>query len=114
MANRVSLELCRELHKLSGWEPDGTWINDGTTTDGAAPQYSLGYLLRKLPPTISECPDGVLTLYIFDGEWACGYEGGEVEMFRPGAIPENAAAKLAIQLFKQGILTRPQHGHKEK
>jgi hypothetical protein len=63
--NVASLELCKELYELSGWQYDeaGSYIQDPEdeqntfhTTDGdggyfrtVCPAYDLGYLLRKLP-----------------------------------------------------------------
>ena len=86
--NTASLELCKELFELSGW--DGTAyehellngkhytrtlpVKEMTHFDQNTyiPAYDLGYLLRKLPPSIQRAD-----------------------------TPEDAASKLAIELFKQ-------------
>lgn len=88
--------------------------------------YDLGYLLRKLPskvylPThsgkhLSKHPS-VLDLsprhswddkYTFEG-WRAAYlktKNQNGYMVERADTPEDAAAKLAIELFKQGVLTR--------
>jgi hypothetical protein len=135
--NVTSLELCKELYELSGWEPDN-WF-DTDTADGSpeeylltyedvtvgyggelrpntAPAYDLGYLLRKLPVRIAEDVNDIYWLSITpmdrQGTWSLSYEGNREESddlyFNFGDTPEDAAAKLAIELFKQGILTKEQ------
>lgn len=122
----AELSLCKELFELSGWkdcshgyfkyevgvllrvepykpEPDDIYC--------VAPAYSLSYLLRRLPEFIdwkglqhnlSLYPSGVL------GGWVAKYENAPLKTaFQVVAdTPENAAAKLCIELFKQKILTR--------
>lgn len=126
--NVASLELCKKLFELSGWNgADKMWeqwtsrYNEGglappqVANEGDAdrdfqngllawqpiPAYDLGYLLRKLPTAID------LTHYSFS-PWAAGYFGELVEdkLTSTGDTPEDAACKLAIELFKQGILTK--------
>jgi hypothetical protein len=82
------------------------------------PAYDLGYLLRKLPreykhPTTFKRTIIKLTSLPNDGGgfmpyWSASYDQrGSAEQFRQlGATPEDAACKLAIELFKQGILQR--------
>lgn len=69
-----------------------------------APAYDLGYLLRKLPPNLG---DGLhLVLENDDGGWAIEYYTRQKSgPSASAAIPEDAACRLAIELFKQGILT---------
>lgn len=131
--NVASRELCEELYELSGWrstdwvwarhEKTGEyrvqWIQDTDTgyywvQDGVA--YDLGYLLDKMV----ERKTG-LTLYHVHStmQWECFYAG---KFFEYGtdtqhwetqdSNPANAACKLAIELFKQGILT-PTNKEKE-
>ena len=46
--NTANLELCQELHELSGWIDPGA---GGWSHVPGAPYYTLGFLLRKLPET---------------------------------------------------------------
>jgi hypothetical protein len=118
--NVASLELCKELYELSGWNTDlAFWSNE--TPDGWEvvfelhagdeffPAYDLGYLLRKLPHEIEV--DGVPGYYLRI-EAPC--RGGNQWMFNYSHMkpietwnesPEDAACKLAIELFKQGVLS---------
>lgn len=123
--NLASLELCKELYELSGWNPKH-FIYDTSYTDNwlrwvaefdpgtrermllkAVPAYDLGYLLRKLP-RISE--DYWLTVQpVVFPQWCASYDqmDGITTKFESFAdTPEDAAAKLAIELFTQGILTK--------
>ncbi len=92
-----SEQLVRALFELSGWEGE----------------YTLGALLRKLPPTLHH-----LSLDEGDGLWLVVSAGNEAKFWVAGYgnenpvnqievhadTPEDAAALLAIALFKQGIL----------
>ena len=111
--NVASLELCKELYELSGWndtdlahaeEAERVFLaaynygEFGYEAIRLAPAYDLGYLLRKLPEQV--------TLSCFRSSWRC-------EVLIPNDIatvsadtPEDAAAKLAIELWKQGVLSR--------
>lgn len=112
--NVASLELSRELYELSEWSMD--IVSDvlvGDTTYGGhfdsdgnfvAPKYELGYLLRRLPTNVM-----ITCTSLLRDEWICGAGESlsEVEDNAQEAdTPEDAAAKLAIELFKQGVLTR--------
>lgn len=108
--NTTSLELGRELYKLSGWKPTD-WqhgIKDGQ------PLYDLGYLLRKLPNYIEYWDGGneagYLQLIHWSTHWSCGYEdvqgSSKSIMIHLNDTPEDAACKLAIELFKQGVLEK--------
>lgn len=128
--NVASLELCRELYELSGWNrTEYLWVappmddtdygvksryelrqlNDAIYFEGkiynSTFAYDLGYLLRKLPRTIKG--NGKLKFHCNQtkqGLWAIGYAFSGI-----GATEytlEDAAAKLCIELLKQGILTR--------
>lgn len=114
--NVASLSLCKELYELSAWVTDKLWVDHeqlGTEVMGLevenhlghgiariCPAYDLGYLLRKLP-------NGVELWKHLDDEYSMRdnpsrYRGS---VFRKGyRTPEDAACKLAIELFKQGIL----------
>lgn len=107
----ASLELCKELYELSGWEnTEKVWFefSDGIMphTNDLKPEqferwicraYDLGYLLRKLQ-------DGTVLFKQERGYAAVG-RGPFPETFATDT-PEDAACKLAIELFKQGILER--------
>lgn len=104
--NTANLELCQELHELSGWIDPGA---GGWSHVPGAPYYTLGFLLRKLPETAPVYDDiGSLELYKASGSWGIWYcvvdDYGNYDT--EANTPEDAAAKLAIELFKQGILTR--------
>jgi hypothetical protein len=108
----ANFELCHELYELSGWltgvdgncyvsltgETGGFEVRPLTDTgnDGIqiCPAYDLGYLLRRLPV------GNVLTS--FEDKWMASSS----PKVTTAAIPEDAATKLAIELFKQGILSR--------
>lgn len=96
--NVASLELCKELYKLSGWsEPNFRWCSDdggpneilyefgewSAKVKDICPAYSLGYLLRKLQPHAFS--DQLIKICRADN-------------------PEDAACSLAIELIKQGVI----------
>jgi len=112
----ASLELSRTLFELSGWDKT-YWYYDGKKVviragfiDNfiQAPAYDLGYLIRKLPPDTAIINQGrlfkdskpylaVRRTYTSDPLTHIGCEAD---------TPENALCKLAIELYKQGILTK--------
>jgi len=117
--NTASLELCKELYKLSGWkETDnfyqfieysdlstGYYLTNPTVAAplhaNAYPAYDLGYLLRKLPRDFVLRP-------IPGAQWEIQYAPGMSgkEKICQADTPEDAACSLAIHLFKEGILER--------
>lgn len=109
MSNVASLELCKELYELSGWEP----LDYGVLEKAAFghPVYDLSYLLRKLARPHSYGHDIQLT-YTHDLEhkWqaAVHYIPHTNYVAESCDTPEDAACKLAIELFKQGVLKRDQ------
>jgi hypothetical protein len=110
--NFANFELCQELYDLSGWltgvdgncyvslpgERKGFEVrpltDSGNDRIQICPAYDLGYLLRRLPV------GNVLTSV--EDEWIASCSP---EVTR-ALTPEDAAAKLAIELFKQGVLRR--------
>lgn len=133
--NVASLELCKELYQLSGWDLTyfiwteksltvdklGTelWGDNVVAMSGAeadtwdgykCPAYVLGYLLRKLPTgsSVEVLSDGqykAKCYYGLDDAHSSGIP--LIELFVAKAdTPEDAVAKLAIELFKQGILVK--------
>jgi hypothetical protein len=112
--NVASLELCKELYELSGWQATAKYRKNGFLVTwgymrlkgSETPAYDLGYLMRKLPIDcvvcqVSEPIDGVY--------WFAGGMSGEYDVHLnhfKAVTPEDAAAKLAIEMFKEGVLTR--------
>lgn len=122
--NVASLERCKELYELSGWLDTRDQLVKYSLKDmpillpmpkgeidvavlaGAVewtlPAYDLGYLLRKLPAESNVMNIG--------DKWfrATHYLGGSgfKHIYKTADTPEDAACKLAIELFKQGILTK--------
>lgn len=138
--NVASLELCKELYELSGWDntlagarerwielPNNSWdclrLSD-VEANGFDKQlwfsgisaYDLGYLLRKLPARYwQENEKRWDALHIT--KWDRLQNGGIVYTAEYWTVynapfkveadtPEDAAVKLAIELFKQGVLTK--------
>lgn len=78
MSDVASLELCKELYELSGWNntffwresgPDGEYLrwnepNHGLNRmrENGVPAYDLGYLLRKLPFKLTGNATGYLEI----------------------------------------------------
>lgn len=112
--NVASLELCKELYELSGWNIGefawASWNNEDKVlyemggwderVDWLCPAYTLGYLLRKLQDA------GLPVLESFKERngnirWASKIVG---QYFELADTPEDALTKLAIELFKQGVL----------
>jgi hypothetical protein len=128
--NYARIELCRDLYGLSGWDADG-YVWYGTPTGNYevgseneihmlkerpdatefiffdVPAYDLGFLLRMLPTQMPEGDYLALQPWV-DDEWCIGYFAyGEPSLYSNSAdTPEDAACKLAIELFKRGILSR--------
>lgn len=99
--NVANLDLCRELYELSGWTDNDhhRYLGEGEEI----PAYDLGYLLRKLQPF------NAADLQWLGGKWAAQAVifGTQPKSERTEAdTPEDAACKLAIELFKQGVLTK--------
>ena len=136
--NVATLELCKELYGLSGWDDTPLhwsdhefghtggvhghseeyelitgWVEDIETGEEVEllPAYTLGYLLRNLPKSIER--DGRHYALHLQHDlsrtlWRITYGGtGKLRQnMSTGRAPEDAAAKIAIELFKQGILKR--------
>lgn len=115
--NVASLENCKELYELSGWEtgdsPDCWYWKKQSFARHVCPAYNLGFLLRKLP--YSHKGVNLELVPRFDGTWFIGYAAGkeflatdpqDKYLWAEADTPENATCKLAIELFKQGVLTK--------
>lgn len=130
--NTASLELCKELCEVSNWnDTDKVWRNNNglatglivktangsryelsdrilSTGNDVFSAYNLGYLLRKLKDR-----EG-LSIYRCNHQdnsrnWEADCEmddDPEAKWFAYADTPEDAAAKLCIELFKQGILVK--------
>lgn len=117
--NVASLENCKELYKLSGWkDTELVYAIHGTNPtfannvlpdidfNNSPPAYDLGYLLRKLPSFyFVYCGKSGETWYPAE------MQGGPTMKMPPyifdnltADTPEDAAAKLAIELHRQGVL----------
>lgn len=130
--NIASLDNCKRLYELSGWETEDWYDLDldgvpeeylATTEDKIddndyIPAYTAGYLLRKLPKFGKYTTgDGNiernrtrLTLTVADsGTWVATMDSkseahGWVDP-QYADTPEDALCLLAIKLFEEGILT---------
>lgn len=118
MSNVASLDNCRELYELSGWEDCYWWYNSLKGENpivatrrlstkklvwATIPAYDAGYLLRKLPERTDDIRDTVLLGRATDNKgWSAVYR----DFCGLGTTPENALAKLCILLFKSGVLTK--------
>jgi hypothetical protein len=111
----ASLELSKELYELTEWN-DTDYVHEAEDYDGKVwhvkhrmevlppsynyPAYTLGYLLRKLPPHYA----------VWIGPSGSGYAEQIIgpqrlnDIGEQGDTPENAAAKLCIELIKQGVI----------
>lgn len=112
--NVASLPLCKELHALGGWNGgeyfDGENyitqedVDMGGYDDGqCAVVYDLGFLLRHMPEYL--LIDGYyrnLVITVGSGYWTARY--GRV--VRRATTPEDAVAKLGIDLFKKQVISR--------
>src|SRR5690349_21605579 len=103
--NVASYELCKKLFELSAWgasEGQHWWsyyLDDDKVYEGrvdteskhfVCPAYPLGYLLRKLPSK-------ALVTFYKDTNWNASWGGGDDVV---GSTPEDAVAKLCVELFK--------------
>lgn len=122
MSHVANIDLCRELYELSGWEDTESWLSasdllpeviDGKKTGRykrqQVPAYDLGFLLRKLPAVIDEAPLTLCTdgTGVLEEIYWCAYYFSAPVIYKTGyddKTPEDAACKLAIELFKQGVL----------
>lgn len=121
--NTASLELCKELYELSGWEPEywkrnvvgvHDYLYAKMKVENSDPAYDLGYLLRKLPKRFANKDGHYLAGYSYlslrripttltvEQSWKAMF-GKKYEA--TADTPEDAACKLAIELIKQKVIT---------
>jgi hypothetical protein len=114
----ASLENCKALYEVSGWKtedfewyhhnttdtPDLTYVPGGSDLYGEPvwPAYDLGYLLRQLAVYWDTSIRSEVT------QWCAETRTDRYNRFERARAdtPEDAACKLAIELFKQGVLTK--------
>jgi hypothetical protein len=106
----ASLELCKELYKLSRWAlTEKHWYKGELVYNAPygwdCSAYDLGFLLRKLPAKVEnssplEFEKVRSDIYLFR------YGGLGPRFMASYDTPEDAACMLAIELFKQGIITK--------
>lgn len=130
--NVASLELCKTLYELSDWYDTSSgfcWSTLGVKPyliadtdrygDTEFPAYDLGFMLRKLPVNRAfewtdedtketrEYRGNVFVGYTAQSTAVAGYHGSDASFHLKYAdTPEDALAKLCIELLKQGILTK--------
>lgn len=128
----ASLDLCKELYKLSGWLGNsGVKVgiyNPGDEYDWwfdkyanpVAPKYDLGYLLRKLPGNYLLAWHDFADIAMEDGSivvqgraYALVTWGDDLDVWESfydntsqASTPEDAACKSTIELFNQGKLKK--------
>jgi hypothetical protein len=108
----ASLELCKELYRLSGWNETDYFYQFVEYSDSSSgytltnpileaplhaeayPAYDLGYLLRKFPSK-----GGVEIRY---GDRGCLASSQIWSVM--ASTPEDAACKLAIELYTREVL----------
>lgn len=118
-----TFELCKKLHELKpDWQTFGSHVikfrgdkpRIYRTCYDWAPEYTLGYLLDKLPNIIdSDSGFGTLALSTRQGQyrngWLALYEDDEGCAVEDGLgcaaqTPLDAVLKLAIVMIEKGIL----------
>lgn len=110
----ASLELCKGLYAVSGWDDEQldhhvySYPNSLVNNTVRFPMYTLDYLLDKLPHFIElvqmsggYTPTGWRAIKRSSQDY--WHRGGPIEAEADN--PTDAAAKLCIELIKQGILT---------
>lgn len=129
--NTASLALCKELYELSGWV-EATYEHEllngesYTTTlpvkemehgsrNTYTPAYDLGYLLRKLPQNswVGYVDTSGRRDYALAKTYAWNEKGDDIDRIVQCSAdtPEDAACKLAIELFTRGILKKGEVKH---
>jgi hypothetical protein len=123
----ASIELCKELFTLSKWELQDCAVYalsgeskifrfvrspspNVISMDYYIPAYDLGYLLRKLPQNlwVGYVDTSGKRGYALANTYAWNAKGDDIDKIAEcrADTPEDAACKLAIELFQQGILKR--------
>ena len=111
MSDTASLELCKELYKLSNWrDTDFKWRGVNETKgviqnyllskqpntrlgESNIPAYDLSYIIHRLPREFK--------LRYSKDFWICEFEKSS---WASSVSPEDAAINLALDLFKKKVL----------
>lgn len=109
----VSPDVNNPSYEVRAWEEITSHMNwdRALQISLSVPAYDLGYLLRNLPKSIERGGRHYALHLQHDLSrtlWRITYGGnGKLRQnMSTGRAPEDAAAKLAIELFKQGRLKR--------
>jgi hypothetical protein len=108
----ADIALCQQLFELSGWEDTSfKYDEDGKTVMSAAemadgegtPAYDLGYLVRKLPYSVSVT---ALRAGFTTTAAPMRHRPPHFHYLARGDTPEDTTADVLIEMFKQGVLKR--------
>jgi len=118
MTDVANLELCMELQSLSGWKDQQRSVWSSELGDYIQ-RYTLGYLLRKLPRWIEPEKNMPHLLTVQPNPIGKGWNAlyrlsiatptsdrRHATEIHEADTPEDALCKLAIELFKQGVLKK--------
>ena|SRR3990167_2142342 len=123
--NTTSKDISKRLYELSGWgdrcevyfswqtkydkvittKEQGAEDSDGFLRPWAVPAYNLGFLLRKIPANTSIYDWVQIGKHEKDYEVSWWIETDFIDSFSADT-PEDAVAKLCIQLFESSILKK--------
>ena len=98
--NYANYGLSQKLHQLTIGKWD-TGTHFGADGMGAIPKYDLEYLMSKLPDDVYDDDRPATSGQYKDGKWFCGYAFG---ISCSADTPEDAAAKLCIELIEQKVI----------
>jgi len=113
--NTASFALCKELYELSGWTlTEKHWYKGQPVYNAPypwdCPAYDLSVLLERLPQNswVGYTDTSGQRGYALAYTYAWNKQGDDVERIAgcSAETPEDAACKLAIELFTRGILKR--------
>ena len=127
----AELSLCKQLYELSGWDTASKYlwieahqeydIDNGDTFNQehpAIPAYDAGFLLRKLPRQIGSYWLRMITPFTTDWRFDYFDQGSQERLWSNtenkadsmcvADTPEDALCRLAVELFKEGVLTKSQ------
>ncbi len=88
--NTPKIELCKELYKLSGWESDIVFCQSGSYREKYGEKSEKGWFIYSQGDAILHHKYKYPYFFAYD----------------KALTVEDAAIRLAIKLFKKGILTK--------
>lgn len=102
----ANLELCKELYVVSGWSDPHAPSHYTDDRDFVCSMYTLGYLLRKLPRVLDTSFKGRISQLRMTASniYGYGFDYPDTGYNAHSQSPEDAAARLCIELIKQNIL----------